>query len=153
MKRFYLFALIWLMGLASCQPHQTTSTTEPTSQPTEVSEEPSHTHSAELYLHQGEKWKVDGPMMEILAGMESNLSTEISSSNPQYATLAQELRSGVNRLTSNCTMTGEPHEVLHIWLVPFIGLVDSFANAESSHQSVMAAQIQSSFLTFHQFFQ
>lgn len=93
-----------------------------------------HSHdldSEKIVLNKGEKWEVEVKMMKIIRGIESDAVNFKGKSLSEYTILADSLDSKLNNLTSNCTMTGQAHDELHKWLVPFMEKVDSFASIKS----------------------
>ena len=77
----------------------------------------------DIQLNNGKKWTVAPDMMAHIESMQNSMrvSNEIG-----LDSLAKQLKSDLELLTSNCTMTGQAHDELHKWLLPFIELVDRF---------------------------
>ena len=46
---------------------------------------------------------------------------------------AENLQKNINLLTSNCTMSGEAHDELHKWLIPYMELVNKLSEAEIAY--------------------
>lgn len=142
MIRIYLVILLIGGGVAftSCNGSQ------------ESIESESITHQIEsdaIQLDNGEKWTVDLEMMAHIQSMQDGVrvSEEIG-----LDSLATQLKSDLDLLTSNCTMTGQAHDELHKWLLPFIQLVDQFDAAEGVDKKDSYQELTVSFDEFNQFF-
>jgi len=125
-----------------------------------TSEESSNIESTpeSILLNDGKKWVVDAPMMVAIRNMEKAVQN-FSSSNPEtmmddYKKLSNMLAENVEYLTSNCTMTGQSHDELHKWLVPYIALTEQMAAAKTPDE---AATVLNDLLTsiseFNTFFE
>ena len=88
-------------------------------------------HSETLHLNNNKKWEVVPEMMAYLKYMKEDVAKFEGKELSEYQNLATDLSINVDLLTANCTMKGEAHDQLHIWLVPYIGLVNEFAIAEN----------------------
>lgn len=134
-------------SLASCSSNEI-------SQPTE---EIAHSHPDDeaLQLNAGKKWKVDDHMMDELRELESIVNHSNRKENTMSLdAIADSLIVHLDLLTSNCTMQGQAHDELHKWLVPFIELVNEYANYED--ESVAKQQLiemKSRFLEFNTYFE
>jgi hypothetical protein len=98
--------------------------------------------------------EVDDNMMIYIQHMEADIKSFALNDQKDYQLLADELQKNVNLLTSNCTMSGQAHDELHKWLVPYITEVNAFSEAENEKEaSKIFKNIQESFKTFNQYFQ
>jgi len=113
-----------------------------------------HDHSKEaIELNNGKKWKVDSNMMTHIKQMESDVKTTTSAKNKDFSTLNTQLLKGIAALTSNCTMTGQAHDELHKWLVPFIGTVNEFNDKLNvKEQQLWFAEVQDAMKEFNTYF-
>lgn len=120
---------------------------------TEITHE--HDHESEaIELNEGQKWIVDDSMMVHIRNMETDVNKFSGKTVDDYQLLATSLQDNIDRLTSNCTMTGKAHDELHKWLLPYIDTVDEFA--AQTEQTAYASQlelIKISFTTFNQYFE
>lgn len=113
-----------------------------------------HNDSNVIALNNGEKWKLDDKMLVHIRNMENDINAFENTSNSDYKELAKKLQSNLDLLTSNCTMKGQAHDELHKWLLPYIDLVNVFSKTTNKQELVVQfKKIQSSFLTFNQYFQ
>jgi hypothetical protein len=106
-----------------------------------------------LQLNNGEKWKVNDEMMPHLTEMqEIILNYDMEAGD--YKTLASSLDSHNKKLIKSCTMKGESHDQLHLWLHPYLEMVDNLGKAESLEAAtIIINQIKESFKSFNQYFQ
>lgn len=122
----------------------------------EVSHE-EHNHDEEnetLELNNGEKWKVDAPMLIHIRTMENDIISFPKEDPKNYAVLSKKLLVNIDSLTSNCTMKGKAHDELHKWLLPYIDMVKELSEAKNETEaSEQFKNIQTSFSTFNQYFQ
>ncbi len=117
-------------------------------------EEHHHENESEIIkLNNGEKWKVNAEMMPSIKNMEKDINDFSITEEKDYKSLAEKLQKNINLLTSSCTMTGEAHDELHKWLLPYIDLVKEFSEAkDETEASKQFKNIQTSFTTFNQYF-
>jgi len=121
-----------------------------------ASSDSAQTNAANPYqiaLNNGEKWKVDAPMMQTIRKMEQAINTFDSSSTDSYKTLAMQLQADIETLTNGCTMKGQGHDELHKWLLPYIDKVNAFAGAGSDAERQQILQtIKDAYTNFNQYF-
>ena len=109
-----------------------------------------HSEGKTIQLNDGKKWKVDDEMMVHIRNMEKEVVSLDKEKPENYKVAAGNLKKNLDLLTSNCTMNGQAHDELHIWLLPFIELVEDFSKDKSNEN---LAKIQESFTTFNQYFE
>jgi hypothetical protein len=108
----------------------------------------------ELSLNEGAKWAVNSEMMVHVRAMEKRITDFAASNTKNYSALASDLDKSIGELTSSCTMTGESHDQLHLWLLPQIKLVEELTAAKNDKEAATEfAKIQTSMVTFNQFFE
>lgn len=127
---FTIFSSLILFS-ACIENNDTKLTDESSKQPEIIPVE--NIHSIELI--KGEKWSVVDHMLAHIRNMEKDVSTFSKSNSKEYEALASRLGNHIELLTSNCTMTGQAHDELHKWLLPFIDLVDEFSIAENQEMA------------------
>ena len=92
-------------------------------------EQMKNTYGIELVNNQ--KWEVNEEMMIHIENMESDIQSTSGEVNPNLEELGSKLDDHIGLLTSNCTMTGQAHDELHKWLLPFIELVNGLNEAST----------------------
>ncbi len=115
--------------------------------------ETAHEHgiSEEMVLDNGKKWTVDPEMMIHIKNIDSSV---LSFEGKSYDTLYENLDNNLTLLTSNCTMSGQAHDELHKWLVPFLGTVEDLGNSSSLSESQKTfREIKSAMVQFNTYFE
>lgn len=153
MKNISLFLFATALFIAGCG----TSTEEiPATQPAPSEQATEEHHHAEeaLQLNKGEKWKVDESMMAHLRQMEKDVNTFSGKTAEDHKELAGKLQTSLDLLTSGCTMTGQAHDELHKWLVPYIDMVGAYAESKTAEEAAMHFEkIKVAFGPFNEYFQ
>ena len=137
--------------LFSCKKE---NNSEKTIQPTQKIEQETDQHKKHHHEHEainivllnGEKWTVDKPMMQHIQNIKSDVMQFKGNSLKDYQVLADKINKNLELLTSNCTMTGQAHDELHKWLVPFLEMAENFSNSKTIEEAQKNYQtIKSSF--------
>lgn len=125
------------------------------SENTATAEEETHHHEhEEIVLNNGEKWKVIESMAVYIKNMEKAVNEFNGKESADYIALAKVIDENIESLTSNCTMTGQAHDELHKWLVPFIELSEQFdAATEQTEQEKIYQEIKNAFVEFNTYFE
>jgi hypothetical protein len=149
MKRFDITLFLIILVFTACTNKKMNTNKQ-------NSETVKHTHSEkpeEIELNNGQKWKVDKAMMEIIRKMERDINSISESSNKDHSELGKKLQANIELLTSNCTMKGKAHDELHKWLLPFIDLVNEYSNNKDLKKSeTYYSQLQISMKNFNHYF-
>mgnify|MGYP000249281138 FL=1 len=121
----------------------------------ETHDEHHHDHESEaIELNNGEKWTVDANMLTHIRTMENDVISFAKVEQKDYKSLSEKLQASIDLLTSNCTMTGQAHDELHKWLLPYMDLVEELSEAEDKIEAEKQFQeIQTSITTFNHYFQ
>ena len=121
----------------------------------ETHDEHHHDHESEaIELNNGEKWTVDANMLTHIRTMENDVISFAKVEHKDYKVLSEKLQASIDLLTSNCTMTGQAHDELHKWLLPYMDLVEELSEAEDKIEAEKQFQeIQTSITTFNHYFQ
>lgn len=107
-----------------------------------------------LYLNNGQKWPVNAEMMPFIKRSGEQIDAFLAMPGGDYAQLARDLKANNEKLIASCTMQGEAHEVLHVWLLPHIALVKELEKApDATAANAVIANLKSSMTTFGQYFQ
>ncbi len=139
--------IILFIGLAviSCKSDKknNNSTTEKTEEHHEKKhneehnehEENEHNKEIKIVLIDGKKWKVDKPMMLLIQNIRTDVMDFNGNTLDDYKVLADKINTNLEVLTSSCTMTGQAHDELHKWLVPFLGMAETFSDSKTLDQA------------------
>jgi hypothetical protein len=111
-----------------------------------------------INLDNGSKWKVDEKMMSFINEIETNAIDFSKNAKEKSMEMYQQLSTSINNnldsLTSNCTMSGQAHDELHKWLLPFLELSEEFSISETLAESdSLYNQILNSLGEFHEYFE
>ena len=133
------------------------SSNEKLNNQTEVAQHNDHHHDDEseaIELNNGEKWQVNANMITHIRNMENDVVSYAKVEQKDYKSLSEKLQASIDLLTSNCTMTGQAHDELHKWLLPYMDLVEELSEAEDKIEAEKQFQeIQTSITTFNHYFQ
>ena len=124
MKSLIMTLLISLsMIIVACSSEKKDSSAESTA-----------TNIYNIELDGDQKWKVDKVMLQHIRNIEEEINEFSEVGDQSYNNLAVSLDEHIQLLTSNCTMSGQAHDELHKWLLPFIDLVDELSKAGSTNE-------------------
>lgn len=144
----YSFTLLSLLFFA-CQSESNSHAGHSESSGTDYPES-----SAEPSLKQGEKWMVNEDMMVYVRQMETRLDQFQGGGAGEVAALAADLQTDLQNLTGSCTMKGEAHDALHLWLHPFTVAVNQLDEEYQPEKTTAQIENLKGMLdTFHEKFQ
>jgi len=154
MNRIFLILLAFPLFLFACANNTQEHGGEAAAHEANHSEAHEHAdHDLGIELNNGEVWKVDDNMMVFIQQMDTEVTAFAGKNYDDYQVLAMNLTENIDKLTANCTMTGQAHDELHKWLLPYIDTVNDFAKAENEKDAQeQFLHIEASMLTFNQFF-
>ncbi|CAG5082932.1 hypothetical protein [Parvicella tangerina] len=87
-----------------------------------------------LHLVGDKKWKVPPGMMENIDEQMELVIFYDETSDTLHQELGQKLDDLCKTLVQECTMTGEAHNVLHEWLIPYWETIDSLKEVKDMDQ-------------------
>jgi len=87
-----------------------------------------------LVLNNGVKWKADSTTVANVALLQTIVSNGKKESPGQYLQTAALLQDGLNKMVSECKMSGADHDALHHWLEPLLKKVKAL-NKETLAES------------------
>ncbi|KAA3647553.1 MAG: hypothetical protein DWP98_09145 [Bacteroidetes bacterium] len=106
-----------------------------------------------IILLNGEKWEIDKNMLDYIRKMEENIIDFKGTNSEEFNSLAKSIDKNTKNLVSNCSMTGQAHDELHKWLIPFLKITKEFKEAKSiDKQKQHLQEIQTAFLEFNTYF-
>lgn len=89
----------------------------------------------ELKLNHGEKWVANYETHKGVEIMDSLISAFKKDKNKDYKTLGETLSKQTSYIIKNCSMTGEPHDQLHVVLVPMLDGISTLKESGDSAKS------------------
>lgn len=163
MKKAILLALLGLAIVISCEKKQETVTDQNDKMATEQNASDEHAtedheksedqdESVKLQLNKGEKWEVNNEMKPFITETETLLSN-YKPENGDYTILATNLNATNEKLVKSCTMTGVPHENLHIWLAPHMKEIEKLQKADKREDAnKIVEELKESMEKYHLYF-
>lgn len=109
--------------------------------------EHSHTETAttQLQLNHGAKWRLDEHTRTQFHIMHDRISAAAASKE-----LGNKLQQDVDQLIAGCTMTGEAHQQLHVFLAQLLPAVTAL---KETGDAAAASQVQALLVQFPQYFE
>ncbi len=96
------------------------------------------TDVAELKLNNGEKWLANAETHEGIYTMNSIIKTFKNGEEKNYRLLGEHLSEQSSYIIKNCTMKGEPHDQLHVVLVPMLDEITIFKESDNDREASIA---------------
>lgn len=142
---------------SGCNSKTTVSENQTTTDTNSIETE-HHEHTESINLNNGAKWKVDEQMLGFIRSIETDVTNFSSSTGEKnlanYNSLSEKITTNLDSLTSNCTMTGQAHDELHKWLLPFLDLNDYFSASTTVQEAdSLYSEITISFIEFNRYFE
>lgn len=88
----------------------------------------------EIRLDDGSRWLANAESTIGVKNMEKHIEQHKLESVEDYHALASELNSEKNYIVKECTMEGESHDNLHVFLHPLIEKIDALGKVESTEE-------------------
>ena len=140
MKIATFFLLILL--LASCSNNENTTA--------QILEKAPH----DLVLNNDAKWEVVPDMMKTIQLFATSIVEFNGTTIEEHKALSKQIEDNLNTLTSNCTMTGQAHDELRKWLLPFLDTSREFADATKlSEMENSVISLKNEIHIFQQYFE
>jgi len=88
--------------------------------------------ASELKLNNGKKWSVNPETHEGVEKMDKIIKAFKKETNKNYNTLGKNLSKQTSYIIKSCNMVGEPHDQLHIVLVPMLEEISNIKDSSNS---------------------
>ena len=156
MKNRIIYPITFGLILLGC--NNATTNEEMVVKDTVVTEEiHQHNEVEAIVLDNGKKWVVVPEMMAFIKNIENAVNEFSKKDKPtfeEYQTLSKGITKNLEDLTANCTMTGQAHDELHKWLVPFLDLSAEFSETTNVEEADKAYhKIEEAFKEFVVYFE
>jgi hypothetical protein len=127
MKNFKISLTVYLIlaGVFIIFPLNRVSSQEDTDHQNKNIEHSNHEESLSLSLNDGKRWQMDDHTRKMTTEMLATFSTSDHSTVTGLNFLGKQLREQLDKLIKGCTMTGQSHEQLHIFLNSYMPAVNS----------------------------
>lgn len=134
MKTRLLMLCLLTITLVSCKK----STQKPSGEPKIETEEVSLLDTLQLKLNHGEKWIANLETHVGIKNMDSIIKNFANQNTKDYVALGQLLSAQTSFVIKNCSMKGEPHDQLHVVLVPMLDEISILKASESTENAEVA---------------
>lgn len=128
MKHVYIIAILLLALVFGCKTEN--RKVDPTLSETE---EISLLDTLQLRMNHGSKWLVNPETHGGVIKMNSIIETFKTETNKDYNALGKKLAKQTSYIIKNCSMVGEPHDQLHVVLVPMLDEISNLKEAENNN--------------------
>lgn len=107
-----------------------------------------------LVLNNDSKWKTDSITLANVISLQKIIADSKRESLPEYLQTAAALQDGLNKMVSECKMSGADHEALHHWLEPLLEQSKQLQQATTKEIAAAALiNIEKQLNLFSQYFQ
>jgi len=100
----------------------------------------SNTWVKEIELNDGNKWQANSETNEGILKMQNSIKTQPTNTLVEYFALVEQLNVDKNYVIKNCTMKGDSHDNLHVWLLPLIAKIDALSEAKTIEDAAKLKQ-------------
>lgn len=114
-------------------------------------EDHSHESDEAIQLNSGKKWKVDDAMLVHIRNIERIVTDTAGPVN--YVEAGDSIATHLELLTSSCTMTGQAHDELHKWLLPFLDLSEQLSEQDGREAAATLNEMKTAFSVFNTYFE
>ena len=98
-------------------------------------EEISLLDTLQLKMNHGSKWLVNPETHGGVVKMNSIIEIFKTEANKDYNALGKKLAKQTSYIIKNCSMVGEPHDQLHVVLVPMLDEISNLKEAKNSTEA------------------
>ena len=114
---------------------------------------PSEVGISGLGLNHGQQWEMDGHTRAMLVKMETTFFAADHSSQAGLNAAGAELKVHLDALITGCTMAGEAHDQLHVFMSEYVPAIDLLAEAGDYDAARDAAiELKGHFETYKKYF-
>lgn len=107
-----------------------------------------------LVLNDGEKWEMPYEMMWLIQQQKDKLFEYTMAKDTTYLEFGNQLDSLCQSLVQVCSMTGEGHDNLHLWLIPYWEKIDAILVAANHQEAqLLIDQLNDDFIEFDNYFE
>lgn len=106
--------------------------------PVEVIENVSLLDTLQLKLDGQDKWLVNLETQEGVNKMDSIITAFSAKTDKDFVSLGETLSKQTSYIIKNCTMKGEPHDQLHVVLVPMLDVISVLRETDNQVEAEKA---------------
>lgn len=112
-----LILLFTIAALAACNNNQP-------QEEEKTENHQSHSSSTEAGLNEGQKWKANPETTTGIENMKLHIRNFEEEQSGDYPQLQKQLQDEFSVIINKCTMKGEAHDQLHVYLMPLKGQIN-----------------------------
>ncbi|QHI36933.1 hypothetical protein IMCC3317_23030 [Kordia antarctica] len=140
----YLIFTLSLLALIGCkdntqQENKTTAIEESVNAATEqnINEVSvySNTWTEEIKMNNGAKWQANAETNEGVKNMQNSIKIQKTSTLKEYQKLAEQLNKDISYVIKKCSMKGDSHNNLHVWLLPLMEKIEALSEAKTVEEA------------------
>ncbi len=90
----------------------------------------------EIKLDTDAKWQANSETNEGVQKMKNSIKEQKTNTLSEYHQLAQKLNNDKNYVIKNCTMKGDSHDNLHIWLLPLLAKINILSEVKTIKEAL-----------------
>lgn len=133
MKTKHLLLVVLTVLIFNCQNKASQKTSDPVEK-----EEVTLLDTLKLKLNNGNKWVANKETHLGIKNMDSIINEFRSSEEQDFIALGTALSKQTSFVIKNCSMKGEPHDQLHVVLVPMLDEITRLKEANNDEENNMA---------------
>lgn len=134
MRKIVTLSLLCLALVVSCKKSEKVSPSDALSE----NEKISVLDTLQLQLNEGNKWIANVETHDGVKQMDAIISVFKNESKKDYKVLGDSLAKQTSYIIKNCSMKGEPHDQLHVVLVPMLDEISILREQANPSESIAA---------------
>ncbi|AUC76897.1 MULTISPECIES: hypothetical protein [unclassified Olleya] len=108
----------------------------------------------EIKVSDNGKWSANKETNEGVKNMLTSIATNRTNSLENYQDLAEQLSQHKNYIIKNCTMKGDSHDNLHVWLLPLMAKIEALSETKTVEDaSKIKSSIEKNINAYSDFFE
>lgn len=148
MKVYHLIWVVFVLIIISCKEDK-----REVDEPNKKEKAISIADTLSLRLNADDKWLVNNETHEGVTKIKAIISDFKKGENTNYEALGDSLSKQTSYIIKNCTMTGEPHDQLHVVLVPILDEISILRESKNNLESEKALKnLKELIEIYYQFF-
>jgi hypothetical protein len=136
MKKTVISVILLSILIVNCKNKDANSNSRSTSEVEDIA----ILDTLELKLDHGQKWMANVETHEGVKHIDSLISVFKSTEKTDYKVLGDALSKETGYIIKNCSMKGEPHDQLHVVLVPMLDEISILRDTANTKESEVALE-------------
>ncbi|MDP3311776.1 hypothetical protein [Lutibacter sp.] len=148
--QLFAVAILFIFTI-SCK---NTTEKKPEQEQPQQTEEQHHNEVEVLQLNNGKLWEANSETSEGINAMLELMANFSEVENPEaYATLKQNLETQFKTIIEKCSMTGEAHDQLHLFIVPMKDLFNGLTSSDIVNSKENFNKLNAHLKTYKNYFE